>query len=52
MTKLEEKVYEIRLKINKLKHELKEIMEQKTDKEKAIFVYDKEDPHFLRKNND
>ena len=52
MTELEEKVYEIRLKINKLKHELKEIMEQKTDKEKAIFVYDKEDPHFLRKNND
>ena len=51
MTELEEKVQLLRLRINKLKHELKEIMEQKTDKEKAIFVYDN-DPHFLRKNND
>jgi len=49
MTDLEEKVQLLRLRINKLKHELKEIMEQKTVKEKAIFVYDKEDPHFIKK---
>tara|TARA_B100001250_G_C19616084_1_gene707238 strand:- start:734 stop:883 length:150 start_codon:yes stop_codon:yes gene_type:complete len=48
MTELEVKVQLLRLRINKLKHELKEIMAEKTEKEKAIFVYD-DDPHFKKK---
>jgi len=48
MTTLEEKVQLLRLRINKLKHDLKEIMAEKTEKEKAIFVYD-DDPHFKKK---
>ena len=49
MTELEVKVQLLRLRINKLKHDLKEIMAEKTEKEKAIFVYDLEDPHFKKK---
>tara|TARA_X000001382_G_scaffold13716_1_gene8888 strand:- start:446 stop:604 length:159 start_codon:yes stop_codon:yes gene_type:complete len=52
MTELEEKVYQIRLRINKLKHDLKEQLEKRTEKEKAVFIFDKKDPHFLRKNDD
>ena len=46
---LEEKVYYLKLRINKLKFELKEIFEERTEKEKAIFIFDKDDPHLLRK---
>jgi len=53
MTELEEKVYQIRLRINKLKHDLKEKLVERTEKEKAVFKWeDKEDPHFLRKNDE
>ena len=47
MTELEEKVWQIRLRINKLKFELKDVLEEKTDKEKAVFVYDEKDPHLI-----
>ena len=51
MTELEEKVWQIRLRINKLKFELKDVLEEKTDKEKAIFIFDKDDPHLLKKED-
>ena len=46
---LEEKVLLLRMRINKMKNDLKEILEEKTDKDKAIFIFDKDDPHLLRK---
>jgi len=51
MTELEDKVWQIRLRINKLKFELKDVLEEKTDKEKAIFIFDKDDPHLLKQED-
>tara|TARA_R100000742_G_C4205804_1_gene33586 strand:- start:125 stop:289 length:165 start_codon:yes stop_codon:yes gene_type:complete len=48
---LEEKVLLLRMRINKMKNDLKEILEKKTDKDKAIFIFDKDDPHLLRKTD-
>jgi len=49
MTQLEEKVIEIRLKIQKFRNKYKKELEQ-TDKDKAVLVFDKNDPHLLKKN--
>jgi hypothetical protein len=51
MTELEEKVWQLRLRINKLKFELKDVLEEKTEQEKAIFIFDKDDPHLLKKED-
>ena len=51
MTELEDKVWQIRLRINKLKFELKDVLEEKTDKEKAIFIFDKDDPPLLKQED-
>ena len=46
-----EKVIDIRLRIDKFRREHKEIFSKKTDKEKAILVYDKDKPYLKRSDN-
>ena len=47
---LEEKVLLLRMRINKMKNDLKEILEERTDKDRAIFVFDVDKPHLLKKD--
>ena len=51
ISELEEKVLEIRLKIRKFKIKYEKELEQPTEKDKAVFVFDKDNPHLLRKND-
>ena len=46
-----EKVIDIRLRIDKFRREHKEIFSKKTDKEKAILVYDEDKPYLKRSDN-
>jgi hypothetical protein len=50
ISELEEKVLEIRLKIRKFKIKYEKELEP-TEKDKAVFVFDKDNPHLLRKND-
>ena len=47
---LEEKVLEIRLKIRRFKIKYEKELQQKSEKEKAIFVFDENDPHLKKIN--
>jgi len=46
---LEEKVILLRIRIEKFRKEFAKELEEKTDKDKAIFIFNKDDPHLLRK---
>ena len=46
---LEEKVVLLRIRIEKFRKEFSKELKEETDQDKAIFVFDKNDPHLLRK---
>ena len=46
---LEEKVILLRIRIEKFRKEFAKELEEETDKDKAIFIFDKDDPYLLRK---
>ena len=46
---LEEKVALIRIRIERFRKKFADELEEETEQDKAIFVFDKEDPHLLRK---
>lgn len=46
---LEEKVVLLRIRIEKFRKEFAKELGEETEKEKAIFIYDKDDPYLLRK---
>ncbi len=46
-----EKVIDIKLRIDRFRRENKEIFSKKTDKEKAILVYDKDQPYLKKEDN-
>ena len=39
----------LRIKIERFRKKFAEELEEETDQDKAIFVFDKDDPHLLRK---
>ena len=45
---LEEKVVLLRIRIEKFRKEFAKELEEETEKEKAIFIFDKDDPYLLR----
>ena len=46
---LEEKVILLRIRIEKFRKEFSKELREETDRDKVIFVFDKNDPHLLRK---
>ena len=51
MTELEEKVLMLKMRLQKLKKDLHEILKHKTDGDKAVLVFDDKDPHLKVKTN-
>ena len=49
---LEDRVFSIKIRINKFKRENDYLFTKITDKDKAVLVFDKENPHFVIKNSD
>jgi hypothetical protein len=47
---LEEKVIRLKMRINKFKQQFKAILTKETEKDKAIFVFDKENSHLIRRD--
>ena len=48
---LEDKVHYLKLRISKLKFELKEIFEERTEQEKSIFIFDNNSSYLLLKKD-
>ena len=50
MTDLEDKVLMLKMRLSKFKKDYEEILKQETEKDKAVLVFDIDDPHLLIKN--
>ena len=47
---LEEKINTIRMRIINFRNKYKYIFENRTELDTAIFIFNKDDPHFIRNN--
>ncbi len=49
---LEEKVIRLKMRINKFKIQFKKELVKKTEKDKAIFVFNEKESYLVRRNDD
>jgi hypothetical protein len=51
VTELEEKVLMLKMRLKKFKTDFQQILENRTDGDKAVLVFDNKDPHLKVKTN-
>ena len=49
MTDLEDKVLMLKLRLRKFRKDFEHILKQQSEKDKAVLVFDKDDPHLVKK---